>query len=169
MNKLLPLLVSIFLVGALVACEEDTPLPTPLALTNEAIGAYCGMILTEHAGPKAQVFEKHNPDPHWFTSVKDAITYLTLPGEAQDAVVTYVHDMARADSWDRPQDDGIWININQAYFVVGSRMKGGMGMPEFVPFSLIEKAHEFASQHGGRVVRLSEITSEDLEMAHVQN
>ncbi len=149
--------------GLIVGCQEaDDILPEPSALTNESVGNYCGMILTEHSGPKAQVFEKHKSEPLWFSSVKDAILYLSLPGEAQDAVVTYVHDMARADSWEHPQNDGIWINVQQAYFVVGSRKLGGMGMPEFAPFSAEEKAAEFARQYGGRVVRLSQITHDDL-------
>ncbi|MBE7635919.1 copper resistance protein CopZ [Sneathiella sp. P13V-1] len=168
MKKLLFCIVSLLMSGILVACDDDAPLPNPLALTHEAIGAYCGMILTEHPGPKAQVFEKNNPEPHWFTSVKDAVMYLTLPGEAQDAIVTYVQDMAVAHSWERPQDDGIWINLKDAYFVVGSRKIGGMGMPEFVPFSIKEKAIDFSKQYGGRVVRLSEITTEDLDLAHTQ-
>ncbi len=168
MKNLLFCLFLIFLSGSLSACNEDGPLPDPLALTHEAIGAYCGMILTEHPGPKAQVFEKNNPEPHWFTSVKDAVMYLTLPGEAQDAIVTYVQDMAVAQSWEKPEDDGIWIDLHDAYFVVGSRKIGGMGMPEFVPFSIKEKAIEFSRKHGGRVVRLSEITTEDLDLAHTQ-
>ncbi|MAZ03400.1 MAG: copper resistance protein CopZ [Sneathiella sp.] len=159
---------SLFMSLMVAACQEDgRALPKPMALTNQTVGTYCGMLLTEHSGPKAQVFEKHKLTPQWFSSVKDAIIYLTLPGEAQDAVVTYVHDMGEADSWEEPQNEGIWIDIHQAYFVVGSRRLGGMGMPEFVPFSLEEKAAEFAKQHGGRVAKLSQITREDLDLAHM--
>lgn len=152
-------LLFVFLMG----CQENTAaLPEPAALTEEAVGVYCGMILTEHAGPKAQVFEKYKKDPHWFTSVRDAINYLTLPGEAQDAVVVYVHDMGRASSWEKPQKDGIWITANEAFFVVGSRKLGGMGMPELVPFGKKEQAEIFAAEHGGRVTQIADITTEDL-------
>ncbi|GLQ05173.1 nitrous oxide reductase accessory protein NosL [Sneathiella chinensis] len=168
MNRFRLLMLSLLLSFSIGACQEDQGvLPEPLALTNEVVGTYCGMLLAEHSGPKAQVFEKHKSNPQWFSSVKDAITYLTLPGEAQDAVITYVHDMARAESWEKPQNEGIWIDIRHAYFVVGSRKLGGMGMPEFVPFGQQEKAEIFADQYGGRVVRLSEITNDDLDLAHM--
>lgn len=168
MRKLLPLCLCLMLSGVLIGCQEDkSSLPQPIALTDDAVGLYCGMILTEHSGPKAQVFEKYNPAPLWFSSVKDAVIYLALQGEAQDAIVTYVHDMARADSWEKPQGDGIWINIRDAYLVIGSQKLGGMRMTEFVPFSLKNKAEEFTREYGGRVARLSQITSEDIELAQM--
>ncbi|WP_169566468.1 nitrous oxide reductase accessory protein NosL [Sneathiella limimaris] len=167
-GKSLIVIISMIFGFSLSACQENLEvLPEPLALTNETVGTYCGMLLAEHSGPKAQVFEKHRSKPQWFSSVKDAITYLTLPGEAQDAVVTYVHDMGKAESWEKPQNVGIWIDIQEAFFVVGSRKPGGMGMPEFVPFSELEPAENFADQYGGRVVRLGEITNEDLDLAHM--
>jgi copper chaperone NosL len=163
MKKLLLFCVSLLFIGGHSGCQEtDELIPEPAALTNESVGNYCGMILTEHSGPKAQIFEKHKSEPLWFSSVKDAILYLSLPGEAQDAVVTYVQDMAKADSWENPQNDGIWIDVQHAYFVVGSRKLGGMGMPEFAPFSVKESAVAFARQYGGRVIKLAQITHEDL-------
>lgn len=165
MKNLIQAVLGVMLALTLIGCQDgELSLPNPLAVTNESIGNYCGMVLTEHAGPKAQVFEKHHSSPLWFSSVKDAIVYLTLPGEAQDAVVTYVHDMAKAESWENPQNDGIWIDVRDAYFVIGSQKLGGMGMPEFAPFSLAEKAAEFAKEHGGKVVRLSQITNADLAL-----
>ena len=147
----------------LVGCQEEVvSRPLPVALTSEAVGVYCGMVLTEHVGPKAQVFEKYRETPQWFTSVRDAISYLTLPGEAQDAVAIYVHDMGRAQSWNAPQNDGIWISADDAYFVIGSRKIGGMGSLEFVPFEKKEQAEKFRQEYGGRIARISEITHEDL-------
>ncbi|MDF2368986.1 nitrous oxide reductase accessory protein NosL, partial [Sneathiella sp.] len=114
-------------------------------------------ILTEHAGPKGQVFEKGRDAPLWFTAVRDAIAYTRLPGEGQSTVALYVQDMARAESWERPQSDGIWIEAETAYYVLGSDMRGGMGMPETIPFGTIEAAQAFAAKHGGQVMRLEEI------------
>jgi len=155
-------LFSVFLLFLWGCQDSDIILPEPVALTDEAVGVYCGMILTEHEGPKAQVFEKFRKDPLWFTTVRDAINYLTLPGEAQDAIVVYVHDMGRASSWEKPQKDGIWIAVSQAYFVAGSRKLGGMGMPELIPFSEKERAEAFAKEHGGRVLQIADVTTEDL-------
>jgi copper chaperone NosL len=140
------------------ACENEVDsAPLPQALTDNAVGAYCGMILTEHAGPKGQIFEKGRKDPVWFTAVRDAIAYTRLPGEGQNAVAFYVHDMSRAESWESPQRTGIWISADTAFYVVGSNKRGGMGMFETVPFGTQEAAEAFASKYGGRVLRLADI------------
>ena len=145
-------------IGLLGACDSDGDVvPPPQALTDDAVGVYCGMILTEHAGPKAQVFEKSRDTPLWFTAVRDAIAYTRLPGEGQRTVALYVHDMARAESWEKPQPDGIWIASETAFYVVGSEMRGGMGMRETVPFGAIEAAQAFAAKYGGQVMRFEEI------------
>jgi len=66
--------------------------------------------------------------------------------------------MGRATSWENPQDDGIWIPAEDAFYVVGSEKRGGMGMIEVVPFELEEKALEFTLQHGGAVVPYANIS-----------
>lgn len=163
MKTPLALVILPVVILVLAGCQDnEIAVPAPAALTNDSVGVYCGMILTEHAGPKAQVFEKFRKDPQWFSSVRDAVNYLTLPGEAQDAIAVYVHDMGRAESWEKPQNEGIWILASDAFFVVGSRKLGGMGTPELVPFGEEEQAGNFAIEYGGRVVRIADITSEDL-------
>lgn len=150
-------LISLVVLGG---CDNDADsVPAPQAMTDAAIGVYCGMILSEHIGPKGQVFEKARADPLWFASVRDAIAYTRLPGEAQDIVAFYVHDMARADSWEKPQADGIWIAAETAYYVLGSNKRGGMGMQETIPFGSIEAARNFSEQHGGQVMKFDEIPS----------
>lgn len=153
------LLVSGFLVG----CGGDqASMPTPETLTDMASGVYCGMTLVEHAGPKAQVFEKGRDKAMWFTAVRDALAYRLLPGEAQSIVTIYVHDMGQAVSWENPQNDGIWIQADGAFFVVGSRRRGGMGMQEVVPFGSALKAASFAEEYGGEVVALDDIPTKFL-------
>lgn len=144
--------------GFLMSCESETAiLPTPEPLTDMASGTYCGMTLTEHAGPKAQVFEKGRKEAIWFTAVRDALAYRLLPGEAQSIVTIYVHDMGEAVSWEKPQRDGIWIPADTAFYVVGSDRRGGMGMPEVVPFSSALKAADFARLRGGEVVAFNDV------------
>ncbi len=147
------LLFIVLLGGFLVACNgTDDKVPAAQALVDGATGVYCGMNITEHPGPKAQVFEKGRTDPLWFTAVRDALAYSRLPGEAQSITALYVHDMGRATSWENPQDDGIWISAEGALYVVGSEKRGGMGMPEVVPFASQAAALDFAEQFGGTVV-----------------
>lgn len=151
------------LIGLLSGCDEaPTAPPSPQALTNAATGVYCGMILSEHDGPKAQIFEKGRANPLWFTAVRDAIAYTKLPGEAQSIVAFYVHDMGQATSWEQPQTDGIWMQAQSAFFVIESVKRGGMGMTEVVPFGTREKAEQFALLYGGRVVSYSDIPTDSL-------
>ena len=66
---------SLLLALSLTACEEQIAAPTPdaMALPDDAIGYFCGMIVKNHEGPKGQIFIEGQPDPHWFTSVRDAL------------------------------------------------------------------------------------------------
>lgn len=158
--KLIQVFAALMAMALLIGCE-DSPidLPLPRALSDGASGIYCGMILVEHPGPKAQIFEKGRADPVWFSSVRDALAYTRLPGEAQSVVALYVHDMGRAHSWESPQADGIWIAAQKAHFVVGSSKRGGMGMIEVVPFESKEDAKLFAGEYGGTVVTYENIES----------
>ena len=142
---------------ALAGCREEIAAPDPVKLTRAAIGNYCNMIVVDHPGPKAQVFERDRSEPIWFSSVRDGFAYLALPGEAQDVAAIYVHDMGRAASWDRPPDDGIWIKAETAHYVIESDRRGGMGAQETVPFADRAAAEAFRKKHGGRVVAYKDI------------
>lgn len=140
------------------ACGDPGPadLPLPRELTREAIGHYCGMIVADHKGPKAQIFLRRQEEPVWFSSVRDAVVYTLLPEEPKAIVAIYVSDMAKAVDFDKPAA-GPWIEARAAWFVVESAISGGMGAPEAMPFSSEAAAREFAAKHGGRVVRFDGI------------
>ena len=143
--------IAVALLFGLVGCESETA-PPPQALTREAVGHYCNMIVVDHAGPKAQIFEKGKPEPLWFSSVRDGLVYFSSPGEAQDAVAFYVHDMGATDNWSEPPNDGSWIDARKAFYVLDSVRRGGMGAKEAVPFGTEAQARDFIATHGGRVV-----------------
>jgi len=150
-------------VGAfavLIGCSEPAIAPDPVGLTREASGHYCQMIVVDHPGPKAQVFEVGRNEPVWFSSVRDALFYIKLPGEAQRVSAVYVHDMGRALSWEHPQDDGIWIEATAATYVIGSSRRGGMGARETVPFGQKSEAEAFARRFGGKVVAFDDISTD---------
>lgn len=137
----------------LAACGDETAVPTPpppRPLTAEAVGHYCGMVVEEHAGPKAQVLVKGRDQPYWFTSVRDAKAFTLLPEEPKDILAVYVTDMARAGSWENRTPS--WMPAAEAVYVIGSSQMGGMGHPEAVPFSSVDAAKAFALDHGGRIV-----------------
>ncbi len=139
----------------LSACAEDDPqlaakAPVPSALTRDAIGYYCNMIVVDHLGPKGQVHISGRDEPVWFTSVRDTIVYTMLPEEPKNIAAIYVNDMGRAN-WERPGAD-TWIDARKAWYVIGSNKVGGMGAPEAVPFAEKTDAASFAERHGGQVV-----------------
>ena len=130
--------------------------PPPIKLSAEAIGHYCGMNLLEHSGPKGQIFAASLIEPVWFSSARDAIAFTMLPDEPKDIQAIYVSDMAKAVSWDNPGADN-WVEARKAVFVIGSRVKSGMGSDEAVPFSARSAAERFVAEHGGRIVGFAEV------------
>lgn len=157
------LAASIFLIAATLVsagCREETAaVPTPFPMTAEAIGRYCGMNILEHSGPKGQVIVAHLIDPIWFSSARDAVAFTMLPEEPKDIRAVFVSDMGKAASWESPGEDN-WVEVSKAYFVIGSDKKGGMGTDEAVPFSVKTAAVAFATEHGGKIVRFSDIPRE---------
>lgn len=143
---------------ALCACKEDVAdKPQPVALTAEAVGYYCQMELLEHEGPKGQLHLDGLAAPVFFSQVKDAIGYLHMPEQSHAVSATYVQDMTGA-TWAEP---GEWIAVQDATYVIGSDRMGGMGAPEFVPFSDKAAALDFAARYGGEVRGFDQIGPED--------
>lgn len=163
MKANLSALFSLLLAFTLSSCDEPVVAPAPdaLALPDDAIGYFCGMIVKNHDGPKGQIFIEGQAEPHWFTSVRDTLAYTRLPEETASISAIYVSDMAKAESWEQP-GDGAWILGSEAYYVVGSSKMGGMGASEAVPFSSEDVALNFAAQYGGDVMRLDDIPTDDL-------
>lgn len=139
----------------LAACKQEdaaVEAPRPREVTDAATAQFCGMLLTEHAGPKGQIFIRGLRDPYWFASVRDAFAFTMLQEMPKAISAFYVSDMALAKNWDQPEP-GMWVDAYKAYFVIGSRRRGGMGANEAVPFSVATAARAFAEANGGRVVR----------------
>jgi copper chaperone NosL len=145
-------------VLALAGCNDQktAEAPPPQEITDSAIGHYCGMNVLEHSGPKGQIILASRKDSVWFSSARDAISFTLLPEEPRDIRAIYVSDMARAPSWDKPGTNN-WVDARQASFVIGSRMQGGMGGDEAVPFSDRSAAEKFAAENGGRIVAFAEV------------
>lgn len=135
---------------SLAACKPDAEKPAPHTLTDAAIGHYCGMMLTEHEGPKGQIFLKGVDEPVWFSSAHDTLAFTLLPEEPKDIAAIYVSDMGTAPSWADPGPDN-WTDARAASFVIGSDAQSAMGGTEAVPFADKTKAEAFARDHGGQV------------------
>lgn len=143
----------------LAACSEEkiVAVPDPIVMSEEAVGHYCQMIVLEHAGPKAQVHLADIDAPLWFSQIRDAFVFDRLPEETSDVAAIYVNDMGAAASWEEPGAEN-WIAATTAIYVVDSDRRGGMGAPEFVPFSDEAAAQAFVASHGGKVIAYDEIT-----------
>ena len=155
MNRLGPLVGIAFLLSA---CGEPevAEVPSPVEPTRDAIGYYCSMTVVDHPGPKGQIHLAGKTQPVWFSSVRDTVAFTMLPEEPKDITAIYVNDMGRAKTWARPEA-GTWLRARDAWYVVGSSRRGGMGAPEPVPFGNQDAARTFAGEHGGRVVAFIDI------------
>jgi len=152
-------LLLVALGAAACSKEEAGKAPPALAITDDATGYYCGMLLTEHPGPKGQIQLQSGKSPVWFSSVRDTFTFLRLPEEPKDVIAIYVSDMAKAPSWEEPGSSN-WIAASDAMFVVGSDREGGMGGAEAVPFGARGAAEKFIAEHGGKIVDFEEAKKE---------
>ena len=143
------LIICAILLGG---CREDdiAARPDTVELTNAAAAHYCQMIVLDHPGPKAQIHLAGNPNPLWFTQIRDAVAFALLPEETNKIAAIYVNDMAEAE-WEAPGSAN-WILADKAVYVIESGKLGGMGAPEAIPFGERSAAEKFVARHGGRIV-----------------
>jgi copper chaperone NosL len=147
---------------SLAACKpdkQDVALPSPREVTDASTAQFCGMALSEHSGPKGQIFVRDLPDPYWFATVRDTFAFAMLPEMPKAITAIYVSDMARAKNWDQPEP-GTWIEAHQAFYVIGSRRRSGMNTDEAIPFGDDRAARRFAEVNGGRLVRFADMPSD---------
>ncbi|MGI9505362.1 MAG: nitrous oxide reductase accessory protein NosL [Geminicoccaceae bacterium] len=162
----------IFAAGLLLmltACDSDQvvmPPPPPLELTSDAAGFYCSMTVIEHPGPKAQIFVADAAAPLWFPSVRDMFAYTMLPEENQDIRAIYVSDTGATDDYANVAE-GAWLEAQNALYVLGSEIDGGMGLPEAIPFADHDQAAAFAREYGGEVVSFDDV-SPDFVFAEIE-
>jgi copper chaperone NosL len=159
MTRRRALLMLAVLLGP-AACKEDkAEAPPARAVTEDAIGQFCGMALAEHPGPKGQIFVQGKADPLWFATVRELFAFLRLPEYPKNIAAMYVTDMAQAADWSRPEP-GPWMDAKRAFYVVGSRRRSGMDTDELVPFGTDAAARGFAAEHGGRVFAYADVPLE---------
>jgi copper chaperone NosL len=149
-------LMGLLLLARCKPDKQDAALPAPREITDASVGQFCGMSLTEHAGPKGQIFVRELPDPYWFATVRDAFAFAMLPEMPKAITAIYVNDMGRARNWDQPEP-GTWVDAHQAFYVIGSRRSSGMLTEEAVPFGEDAAATRFAEANGGRIVRFADM------------
>lgn len=149
------------LVLGLAACKEEAAKapPAPVDLTEEALSYFCQMNIADHGGPKGQIHLEGHPAPLFFAQVRDMVAYLKSPERDAEISAIYVSDMGAAQNWATPGISN-WVLAEDARFVVGAPVAGGMGAPEIVPFAQPADAEGFVAQYGGQAMSLTDIPDE---------
>lgn len=153
----------VFLVFAgllLTACGSDesslsTKDPVNFERSDEC--HVCGMVITKFAGPKGQAFDSRGELAKKFCSTKEMIIWYLQPENTHNVKAIYVHDMTKAP-WESPNDEHL-ISARDAYYVVGSDLKGSMGST-LATFLSVNDAAKFAKDHGGEVLSFNGLTLE---------
>lgn len=161
MNRFTALLVSAVFVALAGCSSQDDPAnkPEPWPITADAVGHYCSMDLIEHDGPKGQVFIRGRADPLWFSTIRQVLAYTIMPDSPRGLDAIYVTDMAIVKNMRQPEPES-WMDAREAYYVTESKLPGGMGGEDPLPFSDREKAEAFISEYGGKILMFDEIPEE---------
>ena len=156
-------LITLIFIILLTACEKSQPVEVPPAqtLTREANGYYCLMTVVNHNGPKGQIILSDKKQALWFTSVRDTIAFTLSPEEPKNIAAIYVNDMTDAN-WDNPGADN-WIDARKAWYVLESKLSGGMGAAEAVPFAPKQGAESFRIKHGGKIYAFASIPDDYIQ------
>ena len=148
-------LIGCLAAASLVGCDDRAPGVQARELTRDTPCSLDGMLLMDHAGPKAQIHYDHGL-AEFFCDTKEMFAIYLKPELRRRVVAVFTQDMGRAD-WNRPL--GHWIDAKAAFFVAGSSRHGSMG-PTLASFAREVDAQAFARQHGGKVLRFADVTSE---------
>ena len=149
------------LVGLLLAgCGESEPetLAAPVPIESGDSCHVCGMLISEHPGPKGEAFLDKQGEALKFCSTMDLFAFLKQPENETRLSHAYVHDVG-VTSWGRPSDEA-FILASEAVYVVGHDRRGAMGHT-LASFAEQADAEAFRETHGGELVSFDEI---DLEL-----
>lgn len=153
------LLAAAALLAGLAACDGPSgaaSAPPPREPDADTVAQFCGMLLREHGGPKGQAIVEGRAEPLWFASARDTLAFTRLPDEGRRLLALYVSDMGRAATWDRPEP-GAWVEARQAFYVIGSSVRAGMGTAEAMPFADRDAAEAFRGAHGGTIHAFADV------------
>lgn len=145
---LAPLLAALLLIGC-----SGAETVSPAAVTKDTTCALDGMLLQDFAGPKGQIVYEHG-ERDFFCDTKEMFSLLLRPEQKKRVVAVFTQDMAKAD-WKHPE--GHWIDAKTAFYVIGSRREGSMGLT-IGAFATEKDAQAFASQYGGQVMPFDRIS-----------
>ncbi|MBD3640912.1 MAG: nitrous oxide reductase accessory protein NosL [Marinobacter sp.] len=159
LNWLLAALAAVTLTACSGNEEQATAKPDPVHFESGDECHVCGMVIANFPGPKGEAITEKDQHVRKFCSTKDMFAWMLQPENVNRDHTLYVHDMAQTE-WEHPDDTAL-IDARDAFFVVGSDRTGAMG-PTLASFATEDAAHGFMMEHGGEVLKYSEITMEHL-------
>ncbi|WDE12445.1 nitrous oxide reductase accessory protein NosL [Thalassomonas haliotis] len=160
MKKLVSCYFSVFLSLLLLAScggddKQQLMVQKAVAIESGEECHLCGMIITNFAGPKGELYRKEQGETVFkFCSTRDMFSYYLDPENQRNVSVIYVHDMSKMP-WEAP-DDGYFIDAKSAWFVAGSNKSGAMGKT-LASFGKQEDARAFAKEYGGKVINFEQV------------
>jgi copper chaperone NosL len=110
------------------------------------------MAINQFPGPKGQVVARDGVKK--FCSTAEMLGWWLQPENRHDDAKLYVHDMGRSQ-WDAPDDKHL-IDARTAYYVIGTWLKGAMGVV-LASFADEATAQKIAADTGGRLLRFEQI------------
>lgn len=158
-------LAGLMLCLLLAACDkpgQTAQNTAPVAFHRSDECHVCGMIISGFPGPKGEVVEQSGVKK--FCSTAEMLGWWLQPENHHGDAKLYVHDMGRSP-WDAP-DDAHLIDAKSAFYVVGTQLKGAMGVV-LASFSDQQVAEKLAADQGGRVLRFGDIDQALLQQQSV--
>jgi nitrous oxide reductase accessory protein NosL len=169
-------------VGSLAGClggiGDGGTAPEPATLTDEDSCDVCGMVITKHPGPDAEIFypdrrPNDHDNPAHFCSTWEAFQFdFARRDEGWERSAFYVTDYSSVD-YELLSEGGeslisshpeaeAFVAAEEVTFVVGSEVKGSMGR-DLIGFSERADAESFLSEHGGELAELDDVTPTMIE------
>lgn len=152
----------LLMASILMGCdksEEPTKTLTPVAIETGDECHVCGMLITNFPGPKGEAYVRGSGIPLKFCSTRDLFSYMLQPESKVIVAKVYVHDMGATD-WNHPANTA-FVDARSAWYVADQPLKGAMG-PTLASFRTQQDAQAFHVKHGGRLLRIEDITLEIL-------
>lgn len=159
----------------LAGCLGDNGGDTPAAVTlpEDAACDVCGMVISQHPGPTAEMFYAdqrpgdHN-NPGRFDSTWEAFQF-DFEHESWSREAFYVTDYSGIDYEIRTDgeeqaisthyDAASFVDATTVTFVADSSVLGAMGA-DLIGFTEEEDAESFQAEYGGDMVTIDEVTPE---------
>ena len=147
--------------------------PAAVTLSEEASCDVCGMVISQHPGPTAEIFYADerpagHDNPARFDSTWEAFQF-DFEHEDWSREAFYVTDYSAVDYEIRTDGDqqvisthydaASFVDATAVTFVAGSAVLGAMGK-DLIGFSERADAESFQADHGGDVVGFDEVTPE---------